>query len=122
TSPSPGFPSGSSSDSSSSSEIKGRVNTSASSGVSPECSVFSSSGVCSSKSDLQKLVFLVAEEAVDLLHVAIGQLLQLVFAPSDVVVGDLAVHRLHVRFGVATDVSDCAPTLLGPVPQHFDQI
>src|SRR5690606_12862247 len=53
-----------------------------------------------SHSDLEELLFLVLKEAVDLLYVSIGELLELLLATTDVVVGDLPVESLHVGLGV----------------------
>ena len=58
-----------------------------------------------------------AERLVDLLHVLVGDLLELLLGPLELVGGDLAglLERLEVLAGVAADVAHGDPAVLGHV-------
>src|SRR5690606_777583 len=69
-----------------------------------------------------QLDFLLLEQGVDLADVFVGQILQLLLGPADVVVRYLAVERLDVSPCVSTDGPHCHSAVLGHVPHHLDQL
>jgi hypothetical protein len=74
--------------------------------------------------DLHQFGLFVGESRVYALHIVVGQLLQLVFGPMLVVLGDLALFAqlVDVFHLIATDVTHRDAALLGHVPGHPDQL
>src|SRR6185437_10402004 len=74
------------------------------------------------KLDLEELGFLVLEQLVHLTHVAVSQLFELALGAAAVILARLAgLDQLVDRvLGVAADVADGDPAVLGLGPGHLD--
>src|SRR5829696_883906 len=75
-------------------------------------------------SHLEELGLLVLEQLVDRRHVALGDLLQLLLGPGDVVLADLAVlgHPVELVLGVPADVADRDLGVLGLAVGDLDEL
>src|SRR5207253_2628600 len=75
-------------------------------------------------SDLEELLLLVLHHVVDLEHVLVGELLELLLGPLELVGGDLApaLEGLEVVTGGATQVAQRHPALFGLVLHDLHQI
>src|SRR5215216_2236277 len=74
-------------------------------------------GSATDASDLEQLPLLVLEQGVDLGHVLVGDALEALLGPAQLVLGDVAValQALQGVLLVPADVADAGPRLLGPV-------